>query len=166
MAGYHIEYSGMKFAMFFLAEFINALFMGALFATIYLGGWRGPGAEEVPLLGLVYFLLKTFAMYFVFVWIRGTLPRVRIDQLLNFNWKFLVPITLALILVVAVVQKALPADMNEWAAAAVLLATNIIFGLIVLDILRRHARRRRSEQESTRISVDASATQQAVATGD
>ncbi|UCG25695.1 MAG: NADH-quinone oxidoreductase subunit NuoH [Chloroflexota bacterium] len=166
VAGYHIEYSGMKFAMFFLAEFINALFMGALFTTIYLGGWRGPGAEEVPLLGLVYFLLKTFAMYFIFVWIRGTLPRVRIDQLLNFNWKFLVPITLALILVVAVVQKAIPADMNEWGAAAVLLATNIIFALIVLEMLRRHARRRRLEEEATRISVDTTATQQAVAAGD
>ncbi|HSG14726.1 MAG TPA: NADH-quinone oxidoreductase subunit NuoH [Anaerolineae bacterium] len=166
VAGYHIEYSGMKFAMFFLAEFINALFMGALFTTIYLGGWRGPGAEEFPLLGLVYFLLKTFAMYFIFVWIRGTLPRVRIDQLLDFNWKFLVPITLILILVVAVVQKALPADMNEWGAAAVLLATNIIFGLIVLDILRRHARRRRLEEESTRATIGASPSQPAAAAGD
>ncbi|MFN2221502.1 MAG: NADH-quinone oxidoreductase subunit NuoH, partial [Candidatus Promineifilaceae bacterium] len=108
VAGYHIEYSGMKFAMFFLAEFINALFMGALFSTIYLGGWRGPGAEQYPLLGLIYFLIKTFFMYFVFVWIRGTLPRVRIDQLLNFNWKFLVPITLSLILVIAVAVKLIP----------------------------------------------------------
>jgi NADH-quinone oxidoreductase subunit H len=148
VAGYHIEYSGMKFAMFFLAEFINALFMGALFTTIYLGGWRGPGAEEFPLLGLVYFLLKTFAMYFIFVWIRGTLPRVRIDQLLDFNWKFLVPITLILILVVAVVQKALPADMNEWGAAA------------------GHARRRRLEEESTRATIGASPSQPAAAAGD
>jgi NADH-quinone oxidoreductase subunit H len=148
VAGYHIEYSGMKFAMFFLAEFINALFMGALFTTIYLGGWRGPGAEQYPILGLVYFLAKTFFMYFVFVWIRGTLPRVRIDQLLNFNWKFLVPITLSLILVVAVVVKLLPQDINPWAEAAVLFAVNVLFALIILEILRRQGRRRRLEQEA------------------
>jgi NADH-quinone oxidoreductase subunit H len=85
VAGYHIEYSGMKFALFFLAEFINALFMSALFVVIYLGGWRGPGAVQYPLLGLVYFFIKMFIVYFLLIWIRGTLPRVRIDQLLNFN---------------------------------------------------------------------------------
>jgi NADH-quinone oxidoreductase subunit H len=163
VAGYHIEYSGMKFAMFFLAEFINTLFMAALFTTIYLGGWRGPGAAEIPLLGLVYFVIKMFIVYFVFIWIRGTFPRVRIDQLLNFNWKFLVPITLALILVVAVIQKALPADMNDWGRAAILFGTNIFFALIVLDILRRHARRRRLEEEVTRVAIDSSPSQQAAA---
>lgn len=166
VAGYHIEYSGMKFAMFFLAEFINTLFMAALFTTIYLGGWRGPGAVEYPILGLIYFFIKLFAVYFVFIWIRGTLPRVRIDQLLNFNWKFLVPITLALILVVAVIQKALPADMNDWGRAAVLFGANVLFGLVVLDVLRRHARRRRQEEEASRITVDASPSQHAAAAGD
>jgi NADH-quinone oxidoreductase subunit H len=166
VAGYHIEYSGMKFAMFFLAEFINTLFMAALFTTIYLGGWRGPGAVEFPLLGLVYFIIKMFMVYFVFIWIRGTLPRVRIDQLLNFNWKFLVPITLILILVVAVIQKALPADMNEWGRAAVLFTANILFAVIVVDILRRHARRRRQEEEASRVTVDPSLNQHAVAAGD
>ncbi len=163
VAGYHIEYSGMKFAMFFLAEFINALFMGALFTTIYLGGWRGPFVEQVPILGLVWFLLKTFFMYFVFVWIRGTLPRVRIDQLLNFNWKFLVPITLSLILVVAVVVKLLPEGASDWERAGVLLFTNLYFALIVLAILRRTARRRRLEQAAVQLQTSA---QRAAAAGD
>jgi NADH-quinone oxidoreductase subunit H len=166
VAGFHIEYSGMKFAMFFLAEFINALFMGALFTTIYLGGWRGPGAEEVPILGLVYFLAKTFFMYFVFVWIRGTLPRIRIDQMLNFNWKFLVPITLALILTVAVVVKLLPEGTNDFARAGVLLLTNLIFAFIVLEVLRRNARRQRQETEAARVSVDTTSSTHAVAAGD
>ncbi|MGD8855871.1 MAG: NADH-quinone oxidoreductase subunit NuoH [Chloroflexota bacterium] len=166
VAGYHIEYSGMKFAMFFLAEFINALFMGALFSTIYLGGWRGPGAEQYPLLGLIYFLIKTFFMYFVFVWIRGTLPRVRIDQLLNFNWKFLVPITLSLILVIAVAVKLIPEGTGDWVRAGVLLLINIGFALIVLEIMRRTARRRRQEVEASQISSSRSSLSQAAAGGD
>jgi NADH-quinone oxidoreductase subunit H len=156
----------MKFAMFFLAEFINALFMGALFSTIYLGGWRGPGAEQYPLLGLIYFLIKTFFMYFVFVWIRGTLPRVRIDQLLNFNWKFLVPITLSLILVIAVAVKLLPEGTGDWVRAGVLLLINIGFALVVLEIMRRTARRRRQEVEASQISSSRSSLSQAAAGGD
>jgi NADH-quinone oxidoreductase subunit H len=157
VAGFHIEYSGMKFAMFYLAEFINALFMAALFVTIYLGGWRGPAAETYPLLGLLYFVIKVFLVYFVFIWIRGTLPRVRIDQLLNLNWKFLVPLTLALILVVAVVDKALPVDLNEWARAAVLFACNLLVGFIALELVRRFARQRRQEEEPSRHTSSQSA---------
>ena len=150
VAGYHIEYSGMKFAMFFLAEFIATLFMAALFTTIYMGGWRGPGAVEYPILGLLYFSIKLFLVYFLIVWIRGTLPRVRIDQLLNLNWKFLVPLVLALILVVALVDRIM-VDANQWARAAVLLASNILLGYIALDLVRRHARQRRSELEPVEI---------------
>jgi NADH-quinone oxidoreductase subunit H len=146
VAGYHIEYSGMKFAMFFLAEFINALFMAALFTTIYLGGWRGPGAVEYPLLGLIYFLIKVSLVYFLFIWIRGTLPRVRIDHLLDLNWKFLVPLVLTLILVVAVLLKLLPEDINSWARAAVLFMSNILLAIIALEFVRRYARQRRSEK--------------------
>ena len=146
VAGFHVEYSGMKFSLFFLGEFINAFFMSALFTTIYLGGWRGPGAVEYPLLGLVYFLLKTLFIYLVLIWVRGTLPRVRIDQLLNFNWKFLVPLTLVLILVVAVVAKLIPSDANDWARAGILFVSNILVAVIALEIVRRYARERRTTQ--------------------
>jgi len=144
VAGYHIEYSGMKFAMFFLAEFISTLFMSALFVTIYLGGWRGPGAVEYPILGLFYFFIKLFLVYFFIVWIRGTLPRVRIDQLLNLSWKFLVPVVLVLILVVAVVDRTM-VDASDWARAAVLLLSNLVIGFIALDFVRRYGRRQRAE---------------------
>ena len=159
VAGYHIEYSGMKFALFFLAEFINTLFMSALFAVIYLGGWRGPGAVQYPLLGLVYFMIKMFVVYFVIIWIRGTLPRVRIDQLLNFNWKFLVPLTLALILVVAIIQKLLPTDVDDVVRAAILLASNVVLGLLALEMVRRYARRRRTAYEMAPLSGQASETE-------
>lgn len=147
VAGFHTEYSGMKFAMFMLAEFISALFMASLFTTMYLGGWRGPGAVEFPILGLFYFFLKTFAVFFIFVWIRGTLPRIRIDQLLNFNWKVLVPLTLVLLMVVALVIKILPEDISEWGSALILFGVNIAIGLIALDIIRRRARQLRTAVE-------------------
>jgi NADH-quinone oxidoreductase subunit H len=151
VAGFHTEYSGMKFAMFFLAEFVNTLFMSALFAVIYLGGWRGPGAEQFPLLGLVYFVIKMFAVYFLFIWLRGTFPRVRVDQLLNLNWKFLVPVVLVLILVVAVVDKLLPADAPQLLRAAVHFVANMVLLIGSLEIVRRYARQQREEQERGRI---------------
>lgn len=151
VAGFHTEYSGMKFAMFFLAEFVNTLFMSALFAIIYLGGWRGPGAEQFPILGLVYFFIKMFAVYLLFVWLRGTFPRVRVDQLLNLNWKFLVPVVLVLILVVAVVEKVLPADTPLIVQAIVHFIVNIILLIGSLEVVRRVARARREEQERGRI---------------
>jgi NADH-quinone oxidoreductase subunit H len=151
VAGFHTEYSGMKFAMFFLAEFVNTLFMSALFVTIYLGGWRGPGAVEYPLLGLVYFFIKTFAVYMLFIWLRGTFPRVRVDQLLNLNWKFLVPVTLVLLLVVAVVDKILPANTPLLLRAVVHFIANITLLFGSLEIVRRYARQRREEQERGRI---------------
>ncbi len=150
IAGYHIEYSGMKWGMFMMSEFINAFFMSALFTTIYLGGWRGPGAVEYPLLGLVYFSIKTFLILFILIWIRGTFPRVRIDQLLNFNWKFLVPITLVLIMAVALIVKLLPDDVSSWVLAAVLFIANLAIGLGALEIFRRSARRQRLAVEATR----------------
>ncbi len=154
VAGFHVEYSGMKFSLFFLAEFINAFFMSALFTTMYLGGWRGPGVEQVPLLGLFYFMLKTLFIYLILIWVRGTLPRVRIDQLLNFNWKFLVPLTLILILVVAVVEKLIPSDANEWARAGILSASNVLIAVVALEIVRRYARERRTSD----IRVDTAMT--------
>ena len=105
VAGFHIEYSGMAFAMFYLAEFMHAFTISALTATLFLGGWRGPGAEQIPTLGVVYFFIKTFAVYFFNVWARGTLPRLRIDHMMSFCWKFLVPLSLINLILMAVVDK-------------------------------------------------------------
>jgi NADH-quinone oxidoreductase subunit H len=105
VAGFHIEYSGLAFGMFFVAEFLHAFTISALTATLFLGGWQGPGAEAAPILGFIYFLIKTSVVYFVVIWFRGTFPRVRIDQLNTLNWKFLVPLALAVVVVAAVVDK-------------------------------------------------------------
>jgi len=89
VAGYHIEYSGMRFAFFFLAEYLH-LFIGcALITVLFLGGWSGP---FLP--GIIWFFIKTFLLIYVLIWIRGTLPRFRIDQVLNLGWKYLIPLAL------------------------------------------------------------------------
>lgn len=152
VAGFHVEYGGMKFGMFFLAEFISTLFMSGLFATIYLGGWRFFGLEEVEgygrLLGLIVFFVKMFAVYFVFIWVRGTLPRVRIDQMLDLNWKFLVPLSLLLLLVVAIVDKLIPAGAGPYYRAGIHLVSNLVVGLAALEFLRRRAARERAIYEA------------------
>lgn len=102
-AGYHTEYSGMKFALFFAAEYIKMIAVSALGATLFLGGWRGPWVDQAPLLGPVYFVLKTLLALVVFVWIRATLPRIRYDRLMAFGWKVLLPLALANVLVTALV---------------------------------------------------------------
>ncbi len=108
VSGFHIEYSGMKFGMFYVAEFLHAFTVGVLTAILFLGGWRGPFAEDVAILGFFYLMIKSLLAYFVLIWVRMTLPRLRIDHLLNFNWKFLVPFSLANLLVVAFVWKIIP----------------------------------------------------------
>lgn len=101
IVGFHAEYSGMRFAMFFLAEYVNVFSMSAIAATLFLGGWNGPTWEgSVPvvvsaLLPTVWFLVKTYALVFFFFWIRATLPRLRYDQLMSLGWKRLIPTALA-----------------------------------------------------------------------
>ncbi len=105
VAGYHIEYSGMTFGMFFVGEFVHAFTIAALTAVIFFGGWQGPGVESFPLLGLLYFLIKTSILYFVVIWVRGTFPRIRIDQMNAFNWKFVTPLALVVLVVAAIADK-------------------------------------------------------------
>ncbi len=144
VAGFHVEYSGSLFAMIFLAEFAHAFTIGALFVVMFLGGWRGPGAEAFPILGFFYFTLKSFLMYFVVMWIRLTLPRLRIDQMNDFNWKFLVPLSLAVLIVTAIVAK-LPFEPNSWLQALVLLGANLALGLVTMGILVRWSRREQAD---------------------
>lgn len=93
-AGYHTEYSGMKFAMFFVAEYTNLVIISAVATTLFLGGWQGPFLPP-----LVWFLLKTYGLVFLSMWVRWTLPRVRMDQMMAFAWKFLTPLCLVNLLV-------------------------------------------------------------------
>jgi NADH-quinone oxidoreductase subunit H len=102
VAGFHTEYSGMKFAMFYLAEYISMIVMSAIAASLYLGGWRGPFAEEFWPLGFIYLFLKILIFLFVFVWIRATFPRLRYDRLMSVGWKILLPLALLNLAITAI----------------------------------------------------------------
>ncbi len=102
-AGYHTEYSGMKFALFFMGEYIKMAAVSAIFAALFLGGFRGPFVDQCPLLGPVYLLFKVFLSLGVMIWIRATLPRLRYDRLMAFGWKVLLPLSLLNVFVTAVV---------------------------------------------------------------
>jgi len=104
-AGFHTEYSGMKFAYFFLAEFINMFIIAAIATTIFFGGWLSPFGitDSIPWLGIFWFLGKTLVLVFLMMWFRWTFPRLRIDQLLTLEWKYLLPINLVNIVIMAII---------------------------------------------------------------
>ncbi len=106
VGGYHTEYSSMKFAMFFMAEYANMFTVACLASILFLGGWSGPvfGPPIVQsLLPVLWFALRVFGFIFVYIWVRGTLPRFRYDQLMAFGWKFLLPLAIANIVVTSLV---------------------------------------------------------------
>jgi len=107
VAGFHIEYSGMKFAFFYLAEYAEALAISAIITTLFLSGWRGPILPP-----FLWFLIKVFAVFFLIFWVRGTIPRLRIDQVMAFTWKCLLPLALINLFItgieVVVLPEALP----------------------------------------------------------
>jgi NADH-quinone oxidoreductase subunit H len=104
VAGFHTEYSAMKFALFFLAEYVNMFTVSMLATTLFLGGWNGPFVHQVPWLGVFYFLGKVVLFLFFYIWLRGTLPRFRFDQLMTFGWKYLVPAAIINIVLTATLQ--------------------------------------------------------------
>jgi NADH-quinone oxidoreductase subunit H len=108
VAGFHTEYSALKFALFFMAEYVNMFTVSVLATTLFLGGWSGPFVEQLPILGVFYFLGKIFFFLFLYIWLRGTLPRFRFDQLMNFGWKFLLPVAILNVIVTATLAFFLP----------------------------------------------------------
>ncbi len=113
VAGYHIEYSGMKFAMFYLGEYGHALAYSSIITTLFLGGWKGPLLPPI-----IWFLIKVFAVFSIIVWIRSTLPRLRVDQLMAFTWKALLPMALINLFIVAAEILWLP-EVQSWITVVV-----------------------------------------------
>ncbi len=104
-AGFHTEYSGMKFAYFFLAEFINMFIIAAIATTVFFGAWLSPFGitESIPILGVFWFLAKAMVLVFLMMWFRWTFPRLRVDQLLTLEWKYLLPLNLMNIVIMALI---------------------------------------------------------------
>ncbi len=101
VAGFHTEYSSMKFAIFFIAEYANMVTASSMATLLFLGGWHGPFVKELPLLGPIYFTAKVLFFLVLYIWLRGTLPRFRYDQLMKFGWKFMIPVAIANVVLVA-----------------------------------------------------------------
>ncbi|MFM8558389.1 MAG: NADH-quinone oxidoreductase subunit NuoH [bacterium] len=101
VAGFHTEYSSMKWALFFLGEYMNMLVICSVAVTLFFGGWHGPLVDRLPWMGLVWYLLKLSAFMFFFIWVRWTFPRLRYDQLMAFGWKVLLPASIVNVLIAA-----------------------------------------------------------------
>lgn len=137
VGGFHTEYSSLKFALFFLAEYINMVTVSALATTMFLGGWRAPfgigqindGYFNTGYWPVLWFFGKTLFFIFIFVWLRGTLPRMRYDQFMNFGWKILIPISLGWIVAVMFIRKLKNEDMLD---QGVLVPVAIVVGVLAL----------------------------------
>ena len=147
VGGFHTGYSTMKFALFFLAEYINMVTVSAVAVTLFLGGWRAPfpislwsGANEgwYP---MIWFFLKVFIFIFIFIWLRGTLPRFRYDQFMRFGWKVLIPISVLWILILAVIRGV--SDQEGLTPTPLSITAGIIVTVAVLWILGANVKKRR-----------------------
>ena len=147
VAGFHIEYSGAKFAMIFAAEFLHAFTISVLTMTLFFGGWQGWGASEYPMIGWVWFMVKSLLAYFVVAWIRTTLPRIRIDHMLTYNWKFLTPLSLVVLIVTALLDRLVDiwfggADTYAVWRTVILFSANVVIGWVTVAMLRKRAKDR------------------------
>jgi len=138
VGGFHTEYSSLKFALFFLAEYVNIIAVSALATTLFLGGYKAPpglGFTESWLGGwftAIWFFLKVLTFFFVFVWLRGTLPRLRYDQFMQFGWKVLIPVSIVWILVVATLR--VLSLQNAPRAVIIAFASSIVFIIMAVNV--------------------------------
>ncbi len=156
VSGFNIEYSGMKFGMFYAGELLHALTFGGFWAIMFFGGYRFFGLEKIsPFLAIAVLLFKAFIGYWIIMWVKYTLMRIRIDQMLAFNWKFLTPLAFTLIMVTALVNTLLRdtfgLSSTSWVYVVVMFLSNVLVGWIALEIARSHGRKERERVESKNV---------------
>jgi NADH-quinone oxidoreductase subunit H len=157
VAGWLTEYSGMRWGtMLALSEYGNVTVVCSIVTTLWFGGWQGPGVDAFPLLGVLWFTLKVYAFILLMMWIRATLPRLRIDQLMSFCWKGLIPMALLNILVVAVLALAYPDSKVPIAIASWLLLIAFVAGIPFVQRRRLAVLRSRARASATRTARAAS----------
>jgi NADH-quinone oxidoreductase subunit H len=155
VAGYNTEYSGMKFGMFYAGELLHAFTFGGFLAILFFGGYRFFGLEQVsPFLAIAVIVFKAFIGYWVIMWVKYTLMRIRIDHMLAFNWKFLTPLAFTLLMVVALVN-ALLAGTPTWFYVAGMFLSNVVVGWVALEIARSYGRKERERLEGHKRVVEA-----------
>ncbi|HSG43988.1 MAG TPA: complex I subunit 1 family protein [Anaerolineales bacterium] len=152
VSGYNIEYSGMKFGMFYAGELLHAFTFGGFWAIMFFGGYRFFGLEQVsPFLAIAILLFKAFLGYWLIMWIRYTLLRIRIDHMLAFNWKFLTPLVFVLIIVTAFMNALLVEtfglDVTSLTYVTGMFLSNVIVAWIALEVARNYSRKEREKVE-------------------
>jgi NADH-quinone oxidoreductase subunit H len=157
IAGFHTEYSGMKFGLLMIGEYVHMFALAFFISIFFFGGWQVPFVNVADwglwgsLIGIIVLLAKVFSFVFVMMWLRGTLPRFRIDHLLDFGWKFLVPLSLFLLIAVAFAVKLAPGEIGKIVG---MLVANLVVFAIALGIVGRAARRSRDKGLRAVAAVD------------
>ena len=146
VSGFHIEYSGMKFGLFYAGELLHAFTFGAFISILFFGGYNGPGVAQMPVLGVFYFFIKAMIGYWIIMWIKYTVPRIRIDHMLYFNWKFLVPFSISVLIMTAIMHKLLTGYSTPVYVVGMLIA-NLVLGWVTIEILRAQARKQRKAED-------------------
>jgi NADH-quinone oxidoreductase subunit H len=153
VGGFHTEYSSLKFALFFLAEYVNMVTVSALATTLFLGGWRAPypfsmipGANE-GWMPLIWFFGKILAFIFIFIWLRGTLPRLRYDQFMDFGWKVLIPVALGWVFVVGAARVVISEELLSNTRAITILAIPVA-ALLLISVLLELRKSKQPEPEA------------------
>lgn len=145
VAGFHIEYTGMKFGWFYASELLHTFTFGGFIAILFFGGYNFFGLEKYPFLGVLIFLAKALFFYWVIMWVKYSMPRIRIDHMLAFNWKFLTPLSFVLLIVVALLNKLL-APTNFYISGMFL--SNVVIAWATIEILRAYGRHQRKTEET------------------
>ena len=155
VSGFNIEYSGMKFGMFYAGELLHAFTFGGFWAILFFGGYRFFGLEQVsPIFAILILIFKALLGYWVIMWVKYTMMRIRIDQMLAFNWKFLTPLAFALLLVTALMN-ALLSSAPAWLFALGMFLANVVTGWVALEIARSAAKQERERIEGPKKAVEA-----------
>ena len=151
VAGFHTEYTGMKFGLFYVGELLHSFTFGGFMALLFFGGHRLFGLENLgPIVGALIFIGKALFFYWVIMWVKYTVPRIRVDHMLAFNWKFLTPLAFILLMVTALVGRLLLG--SPWLAPA-LFTSNILIAWLTIEYLKSHARKERELEEASKQSA-------------
>ena len=157
VAGFHIEYTGMKFGLFYAGELLHAFTFGGFIAVLFFGGYGGFfGLEKIgsftwlsnPFVQAIIFIAKAMFGYWVIMWIKYSMPRIRIDHMLSFNWKFLTPLALVVLVNTAILGKVL-SGLTNWVYVLGMFSSNIVIGFITIQILRIYGRKQRNTMLKT-----------------
>jgi NADH-quinone oxidoreductase subunit H len=159
VSGYNIEYSGMKFGMFYAGELLHSFTFGGFWAIMFFGGYRFFGLEQVsPFLAVAVILFKALIGYWIIMWVKYTLMRIRIDHMLAFNWKFLTPVAFTLLMVTAFMNALLggfrDSDSMMWVYVLGMFLSNFLVGWIALELARSYSRKERAKVEASKQVVE------------